>query len=193
MGHLVRSGGGTSRAVRWDESQVTVVDIHRLHSLAQMFVVGVVLKRILEQKEAQGTARPLVFVVLDELNKYAPRDGWSPIREVLLDIAERGRSLGVSLLGAQQTASEVARRVVANASLRVVGRLDSAEAERSEYGYLGKTSKLRASLLQPGTMIVSQPEIPTPLLLRFPFPAWATRQSEAEGEKGRDPFAKVKR
>ena len=80
-----------------------------------MFVVGVLLKRMLDEKEAQGTARPLVFVVLDELNKYAPREGWSPIREVLLDIAERGRSLGVSLFGAQQTASEVERRVLANA------------------------------------------------------------------------------
>ena len=37
-----------------------------------------------------------MFLVLDELNKYAPREGRSPIKEVLLDIAERGRSLGVS-------------------------------------------------------------------------------------------------
>ena len=36
-------------------------------------------------------------------------------------------------------------------------------------------------------MIVAQPEIPTPILLRFPFPAWATRQSEAdEGEIDED-------
>ncbi len=194
MSHLVQGDGMGSRVVRWDAHQVTVIDIHRLHSLAQMFVVGVVLKRILEQKEASGSSRPLVFVVLDELNKYAPREGWSPIREVLLDIAERGRSLGVSLLGAQQTASEVARRVVANASLRVVGRLDAAEAEAREYGYLGKTSKLRAALLRPGTMIVSQPEIPTPLLLRFPFPAWATRQSEAAPDpEARDPFSRIAR
>ena len=55
-----------------------------------------------------------MFLVLDELNKYAPREGWSPIKEVLLDIAERGRSLGLILIGAQQTASEVERRVVAN-------------------------------------------------------------------------------
>ena len=33
-------------------------------------------------------------MVLDELNKYAPREGSRPIKEVLLDIAERGRSLG---------------------------------------------------------------------------------------------------
>src|SRR5207244_2256745 len=106
MGHLVRGSGDARRyGIRWDEHQVTVVDLHTLHSTAQMFVVGVLLKRMMEQKEAQGTSRPLFFVVLDELNKYAPRDGWSPIRDVLLDIAERGRSLGVSLFGAQQTAS----------------------------------------------------------------------------------------
>jgi DNA helicase HerA-like ATPase len=148
------------------------------------------LKRMLDEKEAQGTARPLVFVVLDELNNYAPREGWSPIREVLLDIAERGRSLGVSLFGAQQTASEVERRVLANASLKVVGRLDAAESERSEYGFLTKVARLRASLLQPGTMIVSQPEIPTPVLLTFPFPAWATRESEAQ-QPVNDPFKRM--
>src|SRR5262249_57957532 len=90
-----------------------------------------------------------------------------------------GGSLGVCLVGAQQTASEVERRVVANAALKVVGRLDAAEAERSEYGFLTRIARLRATLLQPGTMIVAQPEIPTPILLRFPFPSWATRQSEA--------------
>jgi hypothetical protein len=63
--------------------------------------------------------------------------------------------------------------------LKVVGRLDAAEAERSEYGFLTKVARLRAGMLQPGSMIVAQPEIPTPLLLSFPFPAWATRESEA--------------
>ena len=193
MGHLVRGGqAARNRAIDWTDHQVTVVDIHTLHSTAQMFVVGVLLKRMMEQKEARGTARPLVFVVLDELNKYAPRERSSPIRDVLLDIAERGRSLGVSLFGAQQTASEVERRVVANAALKVVGRLDAAEAERSEYGFLTRVARVRAMLLQPGTMIVAQPEIPTPILLRFPFPAWATRQSEALSvASGRDPFARI--
>ena len=69
--------------------------------------------------------------MLDELNKYAPREGSSPIKEVLLDIAERGRSLGVVLIGAQQTASEVERRIVTNSAIRVVGRLDPAEASRA--------------------------------------------------------------
>lgn len=190
MGHLIRGDASSSgHGILWEEHQVTVVDIHTLHSTAQMFVVGVLLKRMMERKAQQGSSRPLVFVVLDELNKYAPRDGWSPISEVLLDIAERGRSLGVSLFGAQQTASEVERRVVANSALKVVGRLDAAEAERAEYGFLTRVARVRAKMLQPGTMIVAQPEIPTPVLLRFPFPAWATRQSEAGTEEVmRDPF-----
>ena len=195
MGHLVRGDAdAVQHRIDWDTNQVTVIDIHKLHSTAQMFVVGVVLKRMMERKEAQGTARPLVFVVLDELNKYAPRSGWSPIQDVLLDIAERGRSLGVSLFGAQQTASEVERRVVANAALKVVGRLDAAEAERGEYGFLTPVARRRATILSPGTMIVSQPEIPTPILLHFPFPSWATRESEAAATSSaaeEDPFTRL--
>jgi DNA helicase HerA-like ATPase len=181
IGHLIRGDEAAAKhTVDWESQQVTVIDIHNLRAAAQMFVVGAILKRAMEDKERKGTAKPLMFVVLDELNKYAPRTGWSPIREVLLDIAERGRSLGVSLFGAQQTASEVERRVVANAALRVVGRLDAAEAERDEYRFLSGAARVRATVLQPGSMIVAQPEIPTPILLRFPFPAWATRASEAE-------------
>ena len=116
-----------------------------------------------------------MFLVLDELNKYAPREGWSPIKEVLLDIAERGRWLGLILIGAQQTASEVERRVVANSAIRVVGRLDPAEAERAEYGFLSPIARQRAAILKPGSMMLAQPQIPVPLQIHFPLPAWATR------------------
>ena len=193
MGHLVSGhSDARGRTIDWSAQQVTVVDIHSLHATAQLFVVGVLLKRMMDLKEQQGGSRPLVFVVLDELNKYAPREGWSPLHGLLLDIAERGRSLGVSLFGAQQTASEVERRIVGNAALKVVGRLDAAESERSEYGFLSRVGRVRATLLRPGSMIVAQPEIPMAILLRFPFPAWATRASEVAGESaGADPFARM--
>jgi uncharacterized protein len=70
--------------------QVNVIDINGLPDRAKRFVVGIVVRRLVEQKEALGGRQPLVFLVLDELNKYAPREGWSPIKEVVLDIAERG-------------------------------------------------------------------------------------------------------
>jgi DNA helicase HerA-like ATPase len=182
LSRLIRGDLATRRphAINTAESaQVTVVDLHNLPDRAQRFVVGVTLRSEFERKEKAGTAKPLLFVVLDELNKYAPREGTSPIKEVLLDIAERGRSLGVVLIGAQQTASEVERRIVANSAIRVVGRLDPAEASRPEYGFLPPAQRQRALLAKPGTMFVSQPEIPVPLCIEFPFPSWATRPAEA--------------
>ena len=161
------------------QKQVTVVDLHNLPDRAKRFVVGVMLRRTFEEKERSGKPRPQLFVVLDELNKYAPREGNSPIKEILLDVAERGRSLGIILIGAQQTASEVEARIVGQCAIRVVGRLDSAEAERGQYGFLRGPQRERATIMKPGTMMLSQPEIPLPLVLEFPFPAWATRHSEA--------------
>ena len=175
------------------QKQVTVVDIHNLNDRAKRFVVGVTLNKTFEDKERTGQSRPLLFIMLDELNKYAPREGSSPIKEILLDVAERGRSLGMILIGAQQTASEVERRIIANSSIRVVGRLDSAEAGRDEYGFLPAEQRQRATIIKPGTMILTQPEIPVPLVIEFPFPAWATRPTEAKDppstdEGGEDPF-----
>ena len=84
------------------------------------------------------------------------------------------------LIGAQQTASEVERRIVANSAVRVVGRLDAAEAGREQYGFLPSVQRQRATILKPGSMFVSQPRLPLPLLIEFPFPAWATRSAEAD-------------
>lgn len=183
LGHLIRADIKLrpDHQIRTSDAKVTVVDLHNLHDRAKRFVVGVTIRRAFDEKEASGAARPLLFLVLDELNKYAPAQGDSPIKEILLDVAERGRSLGIILIGAQQTASEVERRIIANSSIRVAGRLDPAEAQRAEYGFLSATHRQRATIAKPGTMFVSQPEIPVPLVVQFPFPAWASRPSERGG------------
>jgi DNA helicase HerA-like ATPase len=190
--HLIRGDLSNVHPIEL-QKQVTVVDIHNLNDRAKRFVVGVTVRRAFEDKERQGHSDELLFLVLDELNKYAPREGYSPIKEILLDVAERGRSLGVILIGAQQTASEVERRIIANSAIRVVGRLDSAEASREEYGFLPGVQRRRATIMKPGTMLVSQPELPIPITVEFPFPAWATRVSEAGPPPGggnvpEDPF-----
>jgi DNA helicase HerA-like ATPase len=131
---------------------------------------------VFEEKQGQGR-EPLRFVVLDELNKYAPREGTSPIKDLLVDIAARGRSLGVLLIGAQQSAGDVEPAVVRNASVKVVGRLDAGES--AEYRFLSPELRERAARFLPGTMILDQPLIPAPIPIRFPFPAFATNVAEA--------------
>lgn len=112
-------------------------------------------------------------------NRYATRDGWSPIKKVLLDNAERGRLLAMMLFGAEQAVSEVERRVITNSAFRVVGRLDTAEVPREAYGFLATISRARAAMLKPGSMILLQPHASVPIHVRFPFPSWATRAEEA--------------
>jgi DNA helicase HerA-like ATPase len=185
LGHLVRAG--ESRRIDRAAAQVTVVGIQTLHDLGQRFVVGALLAETFDDKERSGQRLPLSVVVLDELNKYAPREGQSPLKEMLIDIAQRGRSLGVLLVGAQQTASKVAPEVMENAAIKVAGRLDAAEAERPEYGWMLPSTRARARLLKPGTMVLSQPALPVPLVVDFPFPPWATRKEEVD-DGDADPF-----
>ena len=186
LGHLVRADA--DRRIDRGAANVTVVAIQSLHEQAQRFVVGALLRETFKEKEDTGQRLPLSVIVLDELNKYAPREGTGPLKDMLIDIAQRGRSLGVLLVGAQQTASRVAPEVLENAAIRVTGRLDSAEAERAEYGWMLPSTRARARLLKPGTMVVSQPAIPVPLVVTFPFPPWATRKEEV-ADASDDPFA----
>ncbi len=178
--HLVH--GDKTRQIDWRAKQLSVIDISDLHGIAKMFVVGSILKRIFKEKEESGNPYPKIFVVLDELNKYAPKDGWSPIKDILLDIAERGRSLGVILIGAQQTASEIEKRIVANAAVKVTGRLDSSEVLSKEYEFLTGNFRQRAIMLKKGNMILYQPDIPNPVMIKFPLSPWATKKEEVEEE-----------
>ncbi|MGH2773352.1 MAG: ATP-binding protein [Actinomycetota bacterium] len=187
VGQLIRTGG--SRVDRSIDA-VTVVDLHRLHDLAQRFVVGALLAEVNAEKEKTGQRLPLQVILLDELNKYAPREGHSPIKDTLIDIAQRGRSLGLILIGAAQSASRVTPEVLENSSIRVTGRLDAAEAERAEYAWMLPSTRARARLFKPGTMVLFQPGIPAPMVFTFPYPPWATRKEEAVAE---DPFEGIVR
>jgi hypothetical protein len=179
MNGLVRSDLDDPKKyiINTDEKSVTVIDISKLKQIAQKFIVASTLETIMSQKERSGRM-PYKFIVLDELNKYAPREGASPIKDIMLDIAERGRSLGIILIGAQQSASQVEKRIVTNSSIKVNGRLDFAESQSPEYNYLLGSFKMRSGIIKPGTMIVNQPDIPAPTSITFPFPAWATRGEE---------------
>jgi DNA helicase HerA-like ATPase len=171
LGHLIRCDVAPLSL----DMNINVVDINSLHDDAQRFVVGAVLDQIWQEKQTTGR-NPLRFIVLDELNKYAPREGRSPIKEILVDIAARGRSLGVILIGCQQNASGVEGAIVDNASIKVVGRLDAGHAD--EYRFLSAELRSRSTRFLPGTMVLQQPTVPAPIPIYFPFPPYATNPNE---------------
>ena len=157
--------------------ETVVVDIARLADDEQTLVFGDILRTIYALYAEEGSESEdlpeKVIIFVDELNKYAPaREKESPIIEQVLDIAERGRSLGVVLLGAEQFMSAVHERVVGNCSTMVIGRSGSAELASSAYRFLDPAVKANVSRLQKGELVVSHATFRQPVKIRFPRPAY---------------------
>ena len=157
--------------------ETIVVDIARLADDEQTLVFGDILRTIYalyaEEESEREDLPEKVIIFVDELNKYAPeREKESPIIEQVLDIAERGRSLGVVLFGAEQFMSAVHERVVGNCSTTVIGRSSSAELSAPAYRFLDQAVKANISRLQKGELVVSHATFRQPVKIIFPKPAY---------------------
>lgn len=112
---------------------VSVIDIAKLATDKQAFVFGDVLKTIYKLKLGEYDVTPpsKIIVFVDELNKFASKDAAknSPILRQLLDVAERGRSLGIILFGAEQFRSNIHPRVAGNCSTLAFGRRENHEQQ----------------------------------------------------------------
>jgi len=184
--------GAESRRVSFSKNEgpeAIVVNISDtiLNNYAQRFVVGAVLSDILNMDEDKAgyldKVKGYVFIMLDELNKYAPSEGESPLKNLLVDISERGRSLGIVLIGAQQMVSQIEPRIASNCSIKVNGRVDSGELESKYYKYLPPTFKEKAKKIASGTMMLYQPDVEVPLVITFPYPPYATRAQEVKSSE----------
>jgi DNA helicase HerA-like ATPase len=118
---------------------------------------------------------------VDELNKYAPGDGQDTyVRKMLLDLAERGRYLGLVLFSAQQFRSQVHRRVVGNSGTALYGRMDADELATPGYSVLSPAVKTKLATLEKGQLMVRHPHFTQPIFVRFPRPAILRGRDGAE-------------
>ncbi len=155
---------------------VMVIDIARLDSNTQSFVFGSVSRAIYDLKlGAERTDIPdKVILFVDELNKYASTDvpKNSPILKQLLDIAERGRSLGIILFSVEQFRSAIHDRVKGNCATHAYGRTNSIEVSKADYKYIPKVYQNMMTRLSPGEYIISNPALRSVVNVKFPRPAY---------------------
>jgi hypothetical protein len=160
---------------------VYVVDVANLEEDAQDLVFARVVSQLREHLEKRELGVSQVVVFVDELNKYAPADGPDTyVRKMLLDIAERGRYLGLVLFGAQQFRSQVHRRVVGNSGTALYGRMDPDELATPGYQTLAPATKARLATLEKGQLMVRHPHFGQPIFVRFPRPAVLTGREGVE-------------
>ena len=157
--------------------EVKVIDISKLDSSKQAFVFGDALKTIYNLKlgSYEGLNPPeKIIIFIDELNKYASKDvaRSSPILHELLDVAERGRSMGVILFGAEQFRSAIHPRVTGNCATNAYGRSNALEVGNHDYSNFPSTYKNILTRLEQGEYLIQNPIFRTLLRVRFPKPVY---------------------
>ena len=115
-----------------------------------------------------------IVVFIDELNKYASKDTpkSSAILREILDVTERGRSLGVVLFGAEQFRSNIHPRVTGNCSTHAYGRTNTIEAETKDYKSLPPVFKNMLTRLRQGEYLIQNPMFHSLLKIHFPEPVY---------------------
>lgn len=160
-------------------NDVMVIDIANLGEIMQSFVFGDVVRIInklqLGEYDQRGAEPPKkIIIFIDELNKYAstetPKN--SPILRQILDVTERGRSLGVILFAAEQFRSAIHDRVKGNCSTHAYGRTNSIETSKADYKIVPNTHKSILTRLDQGEYLIQNPIFRSMLKIRFPKPLY---------------------
>ncbi|MBA2688796.1 MAG: ATP-binding protein [Gemmatimonadaceae bacterium] len=156
----------------FEDRTVYVIDVAMLEEDAQDLIFARIVSKLREHLERRDLGVKNLIVFVDELNKYAPGDGPETyVRKMLLDIAERGRYLGLVLFSAQQFRSQVHRRVVGNSGTALFGRMDADELATPGYAVLSPAIRTKLATLEKGQLMVRHPHFTQPIFVRFPRPA----------------------
>ena len=165
----------------FSDRAVYVVDVANLEEDAQDLIFARIVSKLREHLERRDLGVKHLVVFVDELNKYAPGDGTDTyVRKMLLDIAERGRYLGLVLFSAQQFRSQVHRRVVGNSGTALFGRMDADELSTPGYAVLSPATKTKLATLEKGQLMIRHPHFTQPIFVRFPRPAVMQGREGAE-------------
>lgn len=182
-GREIRIGDALKRIKK---NEVHVIDITKLNDDMQCFVFGDAVRAIYDLQLGQYnvdddyTPPSKIVIFIDELNKYASSDTPknSPILRQVLDIAERGRSLGVVLFAAEQFKSAIHQRVTGNCSTFAYGRTNAIEIAKNDYRFIPSVYKSMMSRLKQGEYIIQNPVFSSLLNVKFPKPIYKQFKSK---------------
>ncbi len=162
------------------KNEVHVIDIAKLSEDKQAYVFGDAVRAIYDLQLGQFSgdenvdppSRIVIFI--DELNKYASKETPknSPILRQVLDVAERGRSLGVVLFAAEQFRSAIHDRVTGNCSTHAYGRTNTIELTKADYKSVPPVYKTMMTRLKQGEYIIQNPVFRSLLNIKFPKPIY---------------------
>lgn len=175
---------GAPLALATAPEDVTVIDIQSItDSHLQRFVIASALNQLVQWRSGPHAARHETFlVVIDELNRYAPRGASDAITKLFEYVASQMRSRGIILFGAQQQGSRVSEVVIENSQTRVLGRSGGQELADSIWRGFSDGDRKLALRLGPDEKVIVAPNFREALHVKVPRPPWAMRPEESTDE-----------
>jgi len=189
--------GEEIRAIRG--GQAFVIDINRINSTEeQAFIIGDVMRSIDEMySERQEGIPHRIIILIDELNRYAPRrEIPAAVGHQIIEISRTGRSRGTILFGAEQFKSAVHTQVHENSGTHVIGRTGSSELATEPYSFLDRQTKTNITRLNKGELVLVHAIFRQPIKIVFPKPSYYRHEiggGEAPKEKPKPVFLGGKR
>lgn len=166
-----------------------VIDIQSINDKGKRLVFANILERVarlLEREKSRSDGKKprldAVVIFVDELNKFAPSSGkgTARLRDRIVDIAARGRSIGLVLLGAEQFASSVHKEVIGNVSTQFVGRTEQLELSSKPYRWISRDLQYLVSTLPKGRLLLRHALFNRPVFIKFPRPLFTYEPEEVE-------------
>ena len=161
------------------KNDIMVIDVAKLDEESQGFVFGDVMRAVYNLKlgssdRSDEDIPDRIIIFIDELNKYASNDvpKSSPILHQLLDITERGRSLGIVLFGAEQFVSDIHKRVKGNCATQAFGRTNAIEITKEDFRFVPQVYKTMLTRQKQGEYIIQNPVFRSMLNVNFPLPIY---------------------
>jgi len=187
------TSGNPPEIVRQGTCDPIVIDIAELDGGIQRFIVAAIIERVKRHREQNAERPQRYLLVLDELNRFAPKGGTDDVSKLFEHVAAQLRSQGILLFGAQQKASSVSTIVWENAATKVLGRTGAVELSADMWRQaLPSATRTRAANLQMNEKILIQEGLfAYPMLALIPLTPWATKRGEIGEPRSAEPDKEV--
>jgi DNA helicase HerA-like ATPase len=167
------------------EEDVHVIDLQSIGDQhLQRFVIAAVLRQLVDWRSGPNADPHETFlVVIDELNRYAPRGATDAITGLFEYVTSQMRSRGIILYGAQQQGSRASEVVIENSQTRVLGRSGGQELADAIWRGFSEGDRKLALRLGPSEKVVVAPNFREALHIKVPRPPWAMRLEESTQDR----------
>jgi DNA helicase HerA-like ATPase len=149
------------------------VDIQKLGFYPRKLVFEKVISELVSRLEAKTLGVDKLIIFMDELNKYAPPSHSTDIASLkakLIDISARGRSIGLSLFGAEQFKSKVDSNILGNISTDIYGKTKEAELMDPLYNKFSKEVKEKIRKFKKVDKLLDHELFDAPVFVKMPRP-----------------------